>query len=401
MPAPSADHSPSASPVPPPASSLARFALLLAASFLGVGVTLPFLPPFLAGKGLGAEAVSQILFAGSLIRFVVSPALGRLADRMGDARLLLIPCAGLAALAAPLLLPAQGFWSVLVVQLLFAAAMSPLSPVGEAMTLAATRRAGVDYGRIRAAGSASFILGAVAAGMMASWAGYAAVPWLLAGCYCGVLLAAWALPRPERVGPPPVRAGRGGLRGFFALHLLRRPGFGRLICISALIQGSHGAYYGFSSIHWSRAGHSAETIGLLWAEGVLAEVLLFYWARPLLGRLSPRGHMLLAAGAGILRWTALSTTTELWALVPLQAVHALTFGVQYMGAMRWLSGNPPPGEALAAQSLHAALGTTGAQACAILLAGWLYARFGSGAFMAMAVLCAVALPVAWRWRAGR
>ncbi|MFH5924783.1 MFS transporter [Roseomonas xinghualingensis] len=392
---------PAPAPASEPSPPLSRYAFLLAASFLGVGVTMPFLPPFLAGKGLGAEAVAQILFAGSLIRFLVSPALGRLADRMGDARLLLMPCAAIAALAVPLFLPAEGFWGVLAVQLLFCAAMAPLSPIGEALALGATRRAGADYGRVRSAGSMAFILGAAGAGGMAAWAGYAAVPWLLAGCYLTAVLAAWALPRPEPGAATSVASAKGGLRSLFALHLLRRPGFGRLVAISALIQGSHAAYYAFSSIHWARAGHAPETIGLLWAEGVLAEVLLFFWARPLLGRLSPRGLMLLAAGAGIIRWTALAMTTELWALVPLQAMHALTFGVQYMGAMRWLSANPPPGEALAAQSLHAAIGTTGAQAISMLLAGWIYARTESGAFLAMGLLCMVALPVAWGWRAGR
>jgi PPP family 3-phenylpropionic acid transporter len=34
------------------------------------------------------------------------------------------------------------------------------------------------------------------------------------------------------------------------------------------------------------------------------------------------------------------------------------------------------------------------------MAGWLYARFGGGAFLAMAALCALAVPVALRWRAG-
>ncbi|WP_458096089.1 MFS transporter [Roseomonas sp. WA12] len=390
-------------PSPAASSGLARFAFLMAASFLGVGVAMPFLPPFLAGKGLGAEGVAQILFAGSLIRFLVGPAMGRLADRLGDGRLVLIPCAAATALAAPFFLPAEGFWAVLGAQLLFAAAMAPLSPVGEAMALAATRRAGADFGRLRAAGSAAFILGAIGAGGMAAWGSYAAVPWLLAASYSAMALAGWALPAAtRRDGVSPVAVGGlRGLRGAFPLHLLRRPGFGRLVAITGLVQGSHAALYGFSSIHWSRAGHSAEVIGLLWAEGVLAEVLLFFWARPLLGRLSPRALMLMAAGAGLLRWLALATTTELWALVPLQALHALSFGAQYMGAMRWLSANPPPGEALAAQSLHAAIGMTGAQALSMLTAGWLYARYGGGAFLAMAVLCAMAVPVAWRWRQGR
>ncbi|WP_198381955.1 MFS transporter [Roseomonas sp. KE2513] len=390
-----ADPQPSGKPPPEP---LVRLALLLGTCFLGVGVTMPFLPPFLAGKGLGPEAVAGVLFAGSLVRFAVGPAFGRLADRLGDGRLVLAPCAAAAALAALLFLPAEGFLAVLVVQLAFAAAMAPLGPLGEALTLAATRRAGADFGRVRSAGSAAFILAATGAGAVASWIGYSAMPWLLGVCYAAAALTAWALPRAERAPGPPTAA-KGGLRSIFALHLLRLPGFGRLVAITGLVQGSHAAYYGFSSIHWARAGHSPDTIGLLWSEGVLAEVLLFFWARPLLGRLSPRALMLLAAGAGLLRWSALAATTELWVLVPLQLLHALTFGAQYLGAMRWLSAHAPPGEALSAQSLHAALGNTGAQALAMLAAGALYAAVGPGAFLAMAGLCALALPVAWRWRA--
>lgn len=389
-------------PGPPGATSsepLVRLALLLAACFLGVGVTMPFLPPFLAGKGLGPQGVAGVLFAGSLVRFVVGPAFGRLADWLGDGRLVLAPCAATAGLAALLFLSAESFLTVLAVQVAFAAAMAPLGPLGEALTLASTRRAGADFGRIRSAGSAAFILGAAGAGGLATWIGYAAMPWLLGACYAAAALAAWALPRAHRAPRPPV-GGTGGLRSLFALHLLRRPGFGRLVAITGLVQGSHAAYYGFSSIHWARAGHSPDTIGLLWSEGVLAEVLLFFWARPLLGRLSPRALMLLAAGAGVLRWSGLAATTELWALVPLQLLHALTFGAQYMGAMRWLSAHAPPGEALSAQSLHAAVGNTGAQAMTMLVAGALYAASGPGVFLAMAGFCALALPVAMRWREG-
>lgn len=411
-PAPNPAPDPALDPaLAPPREPLVRLALLLAASFLGVGVTMPFLPPFLAGKGLGPEQVAQVLFAGSLARFAIGPALGRLADRLGDGRPMLLACGAAASLAALLFLPAEGFLAAVAVQALFAAAMSPLAPVGEAMTLAATRRAGVDYGRVRSAGSAAFIVAALGAGWLAARVGYAAMPWLVGGCYAAAALAAWALPSATiapRAGSraatraPAARSGlAGGLRRAFALHLLRRPGFGRLIAITGLVQGSHAAYYGFSSIHWAQAGHSPEVIGLLWSEAVLAEVLLFFWARPLLGRLSPRALMLLAAGAGVLRWCALAATTELWALVPLQALHAMTFGAQYMGVMRWLSAHAPPGEAVSAQSLHAAIGNTGALALSMLAAGALYAAFGAGAFLAMGALCAIALPVSWFWREGQ
>src|SRR3546814_17623669 len=42
---------------------------------------------------------------------------------------------------------------------------------------------------------------------------------------------------------------------------------------SALIQASHAAYYGFSSLYWRASGIGETAIALLWAEGVVAEIL--------------------------------------------------------------------------------------------------------------------------------
>ena len=49
---------------PMPTRPAARHATLLAAVFAGLGVTLPFLPPFLAGRGLDPEAVAGVLRGG-------------------------------------------------------------------------------------------------------------------------------------------------------------------------------------------------------------------------------------------------------------------------------------------------------------------------------------------------
>ncbi|WP_376088548.1 MFS transporter [Roseomonas sp. CCTCC AB2023176] len=376
----------------PPRTAL-RHAGLLAAVFLGVGVAMPFVPPFLASRGLTAGEVAVVLFAGSVIRFLAGPPLGRAADRLGDGRLLLIPCGLAAALAALLYLAADGFLALLILMAAFSLAIAPIVPLAEALWVAAAQRERLDYGRVRAAGSAAFILAALATGWLATRAGTEAVPPLLAGSYLAVVVAAWWLPRAA--GPAP--AARGGV---FALHLFRVPGFTRLVVLSALIQGSHAAYYGFGSIHWLRAGHSADSIGLLWAEAVLVEVALFFWAGRLFAGWSPRALTLLAVGAVILRWTGTAATTDLAALLALQALHAVTFGAQHLAAMRWIAAHAPPGEALSMQSLHAALGGTASIALGTLAAGPLYAGSGAGVFLAAALMGFAALPVAWTWREG-
>ena len=366
-----------------------RHAAALAAVFTAIGVSMPFLPPFLAAKGLGAEAVATVLFVGSMTRLLVAPPLGRLADRIGDARPLLCVGAAAAALLALLWLPAGGIAGLLLLQVAYSLCTGPLAPLAEALTLGAARRGLLDYGRVRAAGSAAFILGAVGVGLLTRAVGLWAVPAVLCACLALAALAALRLP-----APPPREAGRArGGRGDWAA-LLRLPRLRRVILLGALLNGSHAAYYAFGSIHWARAGHDATTIGLLWAWGVVAEVALFYAGREAMLRLGPRGLMLLAAGAGVLRWTAMAGTTALPALVAAQALHALTFGAQHLAAMHVLTHAVPAGRQASAQALYSSLGPGAALAGLTLLSGPLYAHHGSGAFLAMAAASALAVPVA-------
>jgi PPP family 3-phenylpropionic acid transporter len=71
----------------------------------------------------------------------------------------------------------------------------------------------------------------------------------------------------------------------------------------------------------------------------------------------------------------------------LQCLHALSFGATHLGALAFVVRMAPPGLGATAQGYFAvAHGVT--MAVATALAGVLYGRFGSGAYMAMAFLAA-------------
>ncbi|MFC7551498.1 MFS transporter [Pseudoroseomonas wenyumeiae] len=99
-----------------------------------------------------------MLALGSAVRLLAGPFGGRLADRLGDPRLLLALSAAAAALACCGFLLGAGLLGLVLAQLVFSAFLAPLVPVSEAATLSAARRGWLDYPRVRAAGSATFIL---------------------------------------------------------------------------------------------------------------------------------------------------------------------------------------------------------------------------------------------------
>ena len=292
----------------PARGALLAYLILFAALYAAFGVQSPYLPRLLQDHGLGAEAIGTVLAAGTAIRLATGLAAGHIADRLDAVRLVFASCAAAAAVVAIFYLPARGFWPLLAVSLGQASALAPLAPLCDSLVLAAagTRRYGFDYGWVRGAGSGAFILGTVLSGQMVGQYGLSAVIWLNAA-----LLAAAALyvPTVPRLPPPPAQAPlltdpQDGIPA-----LLRMPAFRRVVLVAALILGSHALHDGFAVIRWTAAGIAPGTAGLLWSESVAAEVIVFFViGRPLLDRLGPAGAAMLAAVAGIVRWTVSAET---------------------------------------------------------------------------------------------
>jgi PPP family 3-phenylpropionic acid transporter len=223
-------------------------------------------------------------------------------------------------------------------------------------------------------------------GRLLTAAGTVLVPWLLAlGYAAAAVLAPWL---PEADVP------RATARPLAGLRLFAVPSFRLTVTASALIQGGHAAYYGFAPLFWRAQGYSDTLIGLLIAEGIVAEVLLFARGRKLVEHLGPAGLTACAAAASVLRWSVTALAPPLPVLAAVQLLHAATFAMQHLSAMLVLSRGVPPERAATAQALHAALGMGAPTGVTMLLCGWLYARGGGGlAFMAMAVCGGAALLV--------
>jgi PPP family 3-phenylpropionic acid transporter len=381
--------------------TLAPYLILFAALYAGFGVQSPYLPAFLGEHGLQSEMIGVVLAGATAIRLLAGPVAGRLADRFNAARLVFAGCALGAAMAALGYIPAYGFWPLLGVGLLQAAALAPLAPLGDSLVLPAAApadpagRRGFDYGWVRGAGSGAFILGSVLSGQMVGEAGLGAAFCLSAG----LLVAAglWALrvrplpsPLSASIGPASFGTGHIGT-------LLRLPPFRRVVLVAALILGSHAMHDGFAMIRWRVAGIAPGTAGLLWSEAVAAEVVVFLAiGRPLLDRLGPNGAAMLAAAAGVLRWTVSAETAALPALAAIQPLHGLTFALLHLACMRRLAETVPPRLSATALTLYGTVGIGAASALLTLASGALYGAVGPDGFWVMAALCAIALPLARR-----
>ncbi len=356
-----------------------RLACFYVAIFAVGGIQLPFWPVWLAHRQLAPADIGVLLAVGAWLRLATSPLAGIAADRIPSPRHVMLPLCLCTLVGFGLFLPARGFAAALMLNALTSGCLAALLPLGESVALSAASAGRLDYGRVRLWGSLGFIAATLLAGRAVPAIGEESVLYLLIGA--AALLAAACAILPQQRQPA-------GAPGFAAASTLLRPSFVAFLAAAVLIQGSHAIYYAFGTLHWRTLGIGDGTIALLWVEGVVAEILLFYWGARLLRRFTPLGLIALGGCGGVLRWSVTAATGALPLLVLLQLLHALSFGAAHLGAMHHLSRTLPRGRAATGQALYATAGGV-AQGLILLLAGPLYASAGGLSYLAMAALAGV------------
>lgn len=374
-----------------------RIALFYAAVFLVIGVHVPFWPVWLKSRGLGPGEIGLILSLATWIRALAPLLVAQAIDRRGERKRPMVALVAATLVAYGLFPLAHGFWPILAVTAIAAVCFSAVVPLGENLAMLNARDHGFDYGRVRLWGSLTFIVAAVAAGRLLVGRDEDLILWLILATLALTVVATAALPGTSAA--PAARTGRSPI-----LELLSRPVFVIFLVAVGLIQASHAAYYGFATIHWRAAGLSDDVIGALWAEGVIAEIVLFAFSGAVVRRIGPVRLMLLGAAAGIVRWGVLGSTTDLATLVAVQWLHALTFAATHLGAMHFLARAVPREHSATAQTLYAALGVGALMGLAMIVSGAIYGALGGAAFHAMAALSVLGalagLVLARSWRDG-
>jgi MFS transporter, PPP family, 3-phenylpropionic acid transporter len=373
---------------------LAVYVLLYAA----FGVQSPFLPALLQERGLHAGEIGIVLAASTAIRVLAGPMVGHTADRLRKHTRTLWTCAFAAAVAGLGYVTIRGFGGLLIVGLVHAAMLAPIVPISDALATTAARESETregrrfEYGWLRAAGSAAFVVGTLLSGWGADQAGLTSIIWISGSLLVSGGGASLLLPGLRSGLTVPGRNRVSALLD--GALLLQIAVFRRILLVAALIEGSHALNDTFAVIRWRAAGVSLPTVSVLWSESVLSEVLVFLLIGPaLIRRIGPGGACALAAGAGVIRWSVLACTTSPALLGLVQPLHGFTFALLHLACMRVIVLVVPLRLAGTAQSIYGTLCIGLATALLTLASGALYERMGGLAFFVMAALCLLALPM--------
>jgi PPP family 3-phenylpropionic acid transporter len=358
-----------------------RLSAFYAAYFLLIGVQLPFFPLWLEAKGLDARQIGLILAAPALVRVAAVPLLTRIADRRGALRETLVAAAIAAALGYAAIGFAEGALAILIAVALASVAHTPIVALSDALALKGLKIHAGSYGGIRLWGSSAFIAANLGAGLLLAVIAPVHLIWVIVAC--AVLAAAVSLTLVPLPASPATAGGDAP-----PMPLWRNPAFLAVILAAGLIQASHALYYGFSTIDWTAAGYGGLTVGLLWALGVISEIVLFALSGRLPPVLTPQALLLAGAAGGVLRWTAMAFDPPALLLTPLQVLHAASFGATHLGLIGYIARHAPDRFAATAQGYFSIVSGV-LLAAGMGAAGILYARYQGGGYAGMAIAAAL------------
>jgi PPP family 3-phenylpropionic acid transporter len=364
--------------------------------YFGVmGLYLPYFNLYCYHLGFSGFHIG-VLSALRSVTMVIFPMLwGALADRTKGRRPIYILCNTVSAAAGALFLLTEDFAAMALITVGYGIFYSPVISFLEAITMESLGREKKSYGRIRLWGSISFITVVLLFGKLIE---SFSVRLILFGILAGSLLLvpiSLTVPR-DRPSPPALLTRRA------KTLLLRRS----VVFLTGgfLMLVSHGAYYGFFSIHLETLGYSSTFIGISWAVASSAEIVAMLYSEAIFSRFALERVLTASFAAAVLRWLILGFVSAPAAILLSQLLHAMTYGTFHMASILYMDRLSPPDGKNLGQALNNALTYGLGLMVGFFINGALYGTMGCFGLFQISAWIALAGGVAFgifRFREGR
>lgn len=346
-----------------------------------VGAFMPFWSLYLEDQGFNYQEIGILSSIAIVTRFFAPFIWGWIADKSGK-RMLLVRIATWmeACIWFMIFIIPNSFQSVALLMLIFSFFQNAILAQFEGVTLfwLGEKRAEL-YGKVRKWGSIGFIIGVFGLGAIFEIISISMLPVLL---LCISFLAfLWSFTIKEPSAAPTAQKKLEALWPIF-----KRPVVYSFFLIELIMLFSHAPFYSFYSNYLSQNGFSTSQIGLLWSVGVIAEIIMFAYATFFLTRWSWRHLVMLCLLMTGLRWLTVglfpsSFLVQFFA----QTIHALSFGLFHMIAMRVIFQNFSAGQQGRGQALYSTMWGLGVASGSILAGRYWDQVGGTSIFIAAAL----------------
>ena len=359
--------------------------------YFGVlGIFLPYFNLYCYHIGFSGLQIG-VLSALRSVALVLFPLIwGSLADRFGIRKPIYVLCTFLSAFIWILYLFFVDFWPMLIITAVYGMFYAPIISFLEAVTMDVLGAEKKSYGRIRAWGSISFILMVLVLGKIID---LYSVDIILVLISAGSLILACISIRIPAVTPPKKEFRTQGAESLFTKRTV-------VFLFSAfLMLASHGAYYGFFSIHLENLGYSSTFIGMAWAVASTSEILVMIKSDKIFDRFSLENVLFFSFLIASVRWIILYFAGSAAVILLSQTLHAVTYGTFHMASILYIDHLAPEQTKTLGQAVNNALSYGLGLMAGFFVNGYLYELAGS--YTLFLVSSAIALAGGIIFRSGQ
>ncbi|MCG9510627.1 MFS transporter [Acinetobacter pittii] len=316
-----------------------------------VGTFMPYWNLYLQDQGFNYQEIGVLSSIAIVTRFFAPLIWGWIADKSGK-RMLLVrlatwmeSCIWLAIFIVP-----NTFQSIALLMLIFSFFQNAILAQFEGVTLfwLGDQKAKL-YGKIRKWGSVGFIVGVFTIGAILEIVPISMLPILL--LIIASLAFIWSFTIREPDSAPTSQKHLEPL-----LPVLKRPTVAAFFTIEFILLFSHAPFYSFYSNFLKSLSFSTTQIGFLWAMGVFAEIFMFSIAAKVFQYFSWRILVIACLILTSIRWMLVAIFShdfigQLFA----QCLHAFSFGLFHLIAMRVIFQNFSAGQQGRGQALYSTM----------------------------------------------
>lgn len=357
--------------------------------FASLGAFLPYWGLYLESLSFSPQAIGQLM-AVIMVTKIVGPNLwGWIADHSGKRIHIIRLATFLAAAVYAALLWVIDYWWMMLTLALFSFFWNTALPLFEATTMNSLGRQTQRYSRIRLWGSVGFILTVTGVAPVFDVYGIRVLP-VIVLLFLLFLALDTLLVKDSEIHNPAERSPR-------MIGALRRPEVIALLVSCLLAQASHGPYYAFFSIYLEYHAYTRTLIGLLWALGVVAEIILFLFMHRLLPHFGARNLLMTALLITVVRWLLIATQAQSLPLLLLAQIgHAASFGMLHASAIHMVHALFPGRLQGRGQALYSSLSFGLGGAIGSLLSGYVWTDIGpSWIYVMAATMAGLGYLIAW------
>jgi PPP family 3-phenylpropionic acid transporter len=351
-----------------------------------LGILLPYFNLYCYHLGFTGFQIGLLSSARTLATVIFPLLWGVLADHFQIRKPIFVLCQFLSTAIWAFYLWTTDFHWMLLITICYGIFYAPLISFLEAFAMAILGKAKQNYGHIRVWGSLSFIGMVLLIGKVVEiYPIRVIIILILAGSICQALLSTRLQdPDGRQVRRLQADVFRGNARAFYNRRMLV------FLTAAFLMLASHGAYYGFFSIHLEALGYKGSFIGIAWALAALAEILVMLRSEWIFQRTSLEKVFFFSFMVAAFRWIFLFYVTgPLWILVS-QLLHAVTYGAFHVASILYMDQLTPKDVKTFGQALNNAVTYGMGMMIGFFLNGYLYEIIGLRYLFLISSLAALA-----------